>query len=100
MGISERIKEGKASISVCQAWVCGLPIALAFAKKVVGLDINRSRVEMMKRARTLQGLSASDFEGCNIEFTSNPEDLRSADFHIVAVPTPINPSQQPELAPF
>ena len=44
-------------------------------------------------------MSASDFEGCNIEFTSNPEDLRSADFHIVAVPTPINPSQQPDFAP-
>jgi UDP-N-acetyl-D-galactosamine dehydrogenase len=102
MGISERIKEGKASISVLGLGYVGLPIALAFAKKakVVGFDINSSRVEMMKRGEDPSGeLSASDFEGCNIEFTSNPEDLRSADFHIVAVPTPINPSQQPDLAP-
>ena len=102
MKILDRIEKGEASISVLGLGYVGLPIALAFAKKakVVGFDINDERVEMMKNGVDPSGeLESSDFEGCNIEFTSNPEDLKSADFHIVAVPTPINPSQQPDLGP-
>ena len=102
MKILDRIEKGEASISVLGLGYVGLPIALAFAKKarVVGFDINDERVEMMKNGVDPSGeLEPSDFVGCNIEFTSNPEDLKSADFHIVAVPTPINPSQQPDLGP-
>ena len=102
MKILDRIEKGEASISVLGLGYVGLPIALAFAKKarVVGFDINAERVEMMKNGVDPSGeLESTDFEGCNIEFTSNPEDLKSADFHIVAVPTPINPSQQPDLGP-
>jgi len=102
MKILDRIEKGEASISVLGLGYVGLPIALAFAKKarVVGFDINAERVEMMKNGVDPSGeLESSDFDGCNIEFTSNPEDLKSADFHIVAVPTPINPSQQPDLGP-
>ena len=44
-------------------------------------------------------MEASDFEGCNITFTANPDDLKQAQFHIVAVPTPINQSNQPDLKP-
>ena len=102
MKILDRIEKGEAGISVLGLGYVGLPIALAFAKKarVVGFDINDERVEMMKNGVDPSGeLEPSDFEGCNIEFTSNPEDLKSADFHIVAVPTPINPSQQPDLGP-
>lgn len=96
------LTEGKASISVIGLGYVGLPIALAFAKKVkvIGFDINSERVEMMKNGVDPSGeLESSDFEGCNIEFTCNPEDLKAASFHIVAVPTPINPSQQPDLTP-
>ena len=102
MEILDRIEKGEASISVLGLGYVGLPIALAFAKKarVVGFDINDERVEMMKNGVDPSGeLESTDFEGCNIEFTSNPEDLESADFHIVAVPTPINPSQHPDLVP-
>ncbi len=102
MMIFDRIEKGEASISVVGLGYVGLPIALAFAKKtrVVGFDINAERVKMMKNGVDPSGeLEASDFERCNIEFTSNPQDLKSADFHIVAVPTPINPSQQPDLGP-
>lgn len=98
----KELTEGKVCISVLGLGYVGLPIALAFAKKVkvIGFDINSDRIEMMKRGEDPSGeLSASDFEGSSIEFTSNPEDLRSANLHIVAVPTPINPSQQPDLTP-
>jgi UDP-N-acetyl-D-glucosamine/UDP-N-acetyl-D-galactosamine dehydrogenase len=44
-------------------------------------------------------LKASDFQGCDIHFTSDPEDLRQADFHIIAVPTPINEHKLPDLTP-
>lgn len=102
MTMHEKLIEGKASISVLGLGYVGLPIALAFAKKVkvIGFDIKQERVEKMNSGVDPSGeLSSEDFEGCDISFTSNPEDLRGADFHIVAVPTPINPSQQPDLGP-
>jgi len=102
MMMYEKLIEGKASISVLGLGYVGLPIALAFAKKVkvIGFDINSERIEKMKGGVDPSGeLRDVDFEGCDITFTSNPEDLKGADFHIVAVPTPINPSQQPDLGP-
>ncbi|MBS1626148.1 MAG: nucleotide sugar dehydrogenase [Bacteroidetes bacterium] len=80
----------------------GLPIALEFARKisVIGFDINPKRVEMMK-----QGIDPScelekeAFEGCDIQFTSNLEDLKEASFFIVAVPTPVDSHNVPDLKP-
>ena len=89
-------------MSVLGLGYVGLPIALAFAKKVkvIGFDINSERVEMMKKGEDPSGeIPSNKFSGCDIRFTSDASDLDSADFHIVAVPTPINPSQQPDLAP-
>jgi UDP-N-acetyl-D-galactosamine dehydrogenase len=80
----------------------GLPIALEFAKKVpvIGFDIKADRVEMMKnRIDPSEELEAEAFDNCDILFTANPEDLRSASFHIVAVPTPIDDSNMPDLKP-
>lgn len=80
----------------------GLPIALEFAKKfsVIGFDINPKRVELMKQGiDPSKELAASDFEGCDIEFTADIADIREATFFIVAVPTPINEHKNPELKP-
>lgn len=80
----------------------GLPIALEFAKKisVIGFDINAGRVEQMQNAiDPSKELEASDFEGRDISFTANPEDLKEANFFIVAVPTPIDKGNQPDLRP-
>ncbi len=80
----------------------GLPIALAFAKKikVVGFDINEERVEMMRNSiDPSQELESSAFEGCDIEFTADLEDLRKAKFYVVAVPTPIDEHNLPDLTP-
>ncbi|MGB1945206.1 MAG: nucleotide sugar dehydrogenase, partial [Flavobacteriales bacterium] len=98
----EKLLNGEATMSVVGLGYVGLPIALAFAKhiKVIGFDINPERVEMMKnRIDPSEELEASDFDGCDITFTANPEDLKQAQFHIVAVPTPINQSNQPDLKP-
>jgi UDP-N-acetyl-D-galactosamine dehydrogenase len=80
----------------------GLPIALAFAKKlqVIGFDINQSRIDMMiKGIDPSKELSSSDFENKNIEFTADLEVLKQANFFIVAVPTPIDKYNTPDLSP-
>jgi UDP-N-acetyl-D-glucosamine/UDP-N-acetyl-D-galactosamine dehydrogenase len=80
----------------------GLPIALEFARKVkvVGFDINPKRVEMMKKKIDPSGeLTKEDFEGCNIEFTYNLADMKKVTFFIVAVPTPIDSHNLPDLKP-
>ena len=92
----------KAVISVIGLGYVGLPIALEFAKKikVIGFDISEERVELMKnRIDPSKELSVEDFNDTDILFTSNPEDLKEAQFHIVAVPTPINEHNQPDLKP-
>ena len=80
----------------------GLPIALEFAKKikVIGFDINAKRVEMMRnKIDPSQELESSDFDGCDIEFTNDLDVLRQANFFIVAVPTPVDEHNVPDLVP-
>jgi UDP-N-acetyl-D-galactosamine dehydrogenase len=89
-------------ISVIGLGYVGLPIALEFAKKsrVIGFDIKPERVEMMKNhIDPSEELVAEDFKGCDILFTAKPEDLKEANFHIVAVPTPIDAHNLPDLKP-
>lgn len=80
----------------------GLPVALAFAKKirVIGFDINAQRIEMLNNQQDPSGeLESSEFEGCDITFTNDLEVLREARFFVVAVPTPIDESNSPDLKP-
>jgi len=97
-----KIIREKAIISVIGLGYVGLPIALEFAKKikVIGFDICEERVEMMKnKIDPSEELVKEDFDDTNVLFTANPEDLKQAQFHIVAVPTPINEHNQPDLFP-
>jgi len=80
----------------------GLPIALEFAKKisVIGFDINPRRIELMKQGIDPSNeLDAAAFEGCDIEFTDSLDVLRGASFFIVAVPTPVDEHNMPDLVP-
>jgi UDP-N-acetyl-D-glucosamine/UDP-N-acetyl-D-galactosamine dehydrogenase len=89
-------------ISVIGLGYVGLPVAVAFGKKskVIGFDINEKRLsELRKRHDSTQEVEVSNLKTADIHFTSNPDDLRQADFHIVAVPTPINEAKQPDLGP-
>ncbi len=89
-------------LSVIGLGYVGLPIALEFARKmkVVGFDIKPNRVELMKNnIDPSNELDSSAFEGCDIDFTYNIEDLKDATFHVVAVPTPINSHNLPDLTP-
>lgn len=97
-----KILNKEATIAVIGLGYVGLPIALAFARKtkVIGFDINEERVEMMRNnIDPSQELSAENFEGCDIEFTTSIDVLRKANFFIVAVPTPINEYNLPDLKP-
>lgn len=89
-------------ISIIGLGYVGLPIALEFARhfSVVGFDINEQRVALMKEGTDpSKELEASAFENTDILFTTNPEDLVDAHFHIVAVPTDINEHRVPDLTP-
>ncbi len=92
----------EARLSVTGLGYVGLPLALEFARKmkVMAFDIKPERVALMKKnIDPSKELEAADFEGCDIEFTSTPGDLKKATFHVVAVPTPINKHNLPDLTP-
>ncbi len=98
----KEIIDKKYPLAVIGLGYVGLPIALAFAKKikVIGFDINQKRVDMMKNGIDPSNeLSKSDFEGCDIEFTASLDVLKKARFFIVAVPTPIDEHNLPDLKP-
>lgn len=100
--IYDKLIKKEAKLAVVGLGYVGLPIALEFAKdiSVIGFDINRKRVEMMKNGEDPSNeLPSSAFDGCDITFTADLEDLREAQFFIIAVPTPINSSNQPDLGP-
>lgn len=97
-----KISSKEAKIGVIGLGYVGLPIALEFAKKlpVIGFDISKERVEMMKnKIDPSQELVTEDFENTDIVFTADIEDLKQANFYIVAVPTPINEHNEPDLLP-
>jgi UDP-N-acetyl-D-galactosamine dehydrogenase len=100
--IYEKLVDKEAKLAVIGLGYVGLPIALEFAKKikVVGFDINSDRVEMMKNnIDPSEELEAKDFEGADIKFTANLNDLKDCQFYIVAVPTPIDDARLPDLKP-
>lgn len=96
------IIEKNKTLAVIGLGYVGLPIALEFAKKikVIGFDINAQRVEMMRNAiDPSQELDKEAFENCDIEFTNDLDVLRKANFFIVAVPTPVDEHNVPDLIP-
>lgn len=100
--IYEKLVDKETKLAVIGLGYVGLPIALEFARKisVIGFDINAKRVEMMRnRVDPSDELEAEAFDGCDIEFTHKLEDLAAATFFIVAVPTPIDSSKEPDLTP-
>ena len=92
----------KAKLAVIGLGYVGLPIALEFARKisVIGFDIDKERVEMMKKGiDPSKEITKEEFSGCTIHFTAEIEELKEANFFIVAVPTPVDQHNVPELRP-
>lgn len=100
--IYQKLVNKDTKLAVIGLGYVGLPIALEFARKidVIGFDINEARVDLMRQSIDPSNeLEAEDFEGCSIEYTANPDDLKDATFFVVAVPTPIDDSNLPNLTP-
>lgn len=100
--IYNKLLNKEAKLAVIGLGYVGLPIALEFARKikVVGFDINPERIDMMKRnIDPSNELDAAAFEGCDIEFTADIHDLKDVQFFVVAVPTPIDDANLPNLRP-
>lgn len=98
----KELLDKKKKLAVIGLGYVGLPIALEFARKlsVIGFDINSKRVDMMKKGiDPSEELPASAFEGCDITFTDSIDVLKDANFFIVAVPTPIDEHNLPDLKP-
>ncbi len=80
----------------------GLPVAVAFGKKtqVIAFDINQKRIDELNNHQDVtREISSEELKTTKLSFTSNSADLKKADFHIVAVPTPIDDANQPDLRP-
>lgn len=92
----------EAKLALVGLGYVGLPIALEFAKKisVIGFDINESRLAKMRNGvDPCNELDGEAFQNVDIQFTSSIDKLREASFFIVAVPTPIDRFNQPDLTP-
>ena len=92
----------KLKLAVVGLGYVGLPLALEFAKKmsVIGFDINERNLKMLRNSQDpSEELGPETFEKRNIIFTSDPEELKKASFYIVAVPTPIDKYNTPDLKP-
>jgi UDP-N-acetyl-D-galactosamine dehydrogenase len=89
-------------ISITGLGYVGLPLAVAFARvyRTIGFDINAQRIRELRAGhdRTCE-VGAEELRQSTITFTDAVEDLRQANFHIVAVPTPVTDANQPDLTP-
>ena len=100
--IYQKLIDRETSLAVIGLGYVGLPIALEFAKKinVIGFDISQERIDLMKnKIDPSNELISNDFENCSIKFTSDLTVLKEASFFIIAVPTPIDDANLPDLKP-
>ena len=98
----QELIDKKAKLAVIGLGYVGLPIALEFARKisVIGFDISAKRIDMMKNGIDPSNeLEKKAFENCDITFTDSLDVLREAKFFIVAVPTPVDDHNVPDLTP-
>ena len=92
---------GEEELALVGLGYVGMPIAVEFSKhiKVIGFDINEKRIDEYKRGIDSTNEVGDSIKDVSVEFTSNPADLSRAKFIIVAVPTPINSDNTPDLRP-
>ncbi len=102
MSLYEKIINKQEKISLIGLGYVGMPIAVSFAKRVnvIGFDINEAKVETYKKGfDPTKEVGDEAIANCTVDFTSDEARLKEAKFHIVAVPTPVNPDHTPDLTP-
>jgi len=98
----DHIASRKEKISLVGLGYVGMPIAVSFSKKaeVIGFDVNKDKVELYKSGiDPTKEVGDEAIAACTVEFTADETQLRRAKFHIVAVPTPVNKDNTPDLSP-
>jgi len=102
MNIYSRLLDKESKLSVIGLGYVGMPLGVAFADKIntIGYDNNPDKVKLYKEGEdpTFE-VGNEAIQKTHMEFTSNPDDLKNAQFHVVAVPTPINQDKTPNLNP-
>lgn len=99
--ISKQLEEKKCKLAVIGLGYVGLPIALAFSKKigVIGFDINEKRIKMLNNHIDPSGqLGEEEFNDSDIIFTNDTEILTQAGFYVIAVPTPVDEHKAPDIS--
>jgi UDP-N-acetyl-D-galactosamine dehydrogenase len=89
-------------IAVVGLGYVGLPVAVAFGKhaRVIGFDVKPERIAELKGGHdSTREVEDGDLAKADILFTTDPKELKAADFHIVAVPTPVDEAKRPDLTP-
>lgn len=102
MSLYQDIVEGKEKVSLVGLGYVGMPIAVAFARKiqVVGFDLNAAKIDLYKSGiDPTNEVGDEVIKNTTVEFTADPTKLKEAKFHIVAVPTPVNDDHTPDLTP-
>lgn len=102
MSLYEKIVSKEECISLVGLGYVGMPIAVAFAKKVnvIGFDLNSAKIELYKSGvDPTHEVGDEAIKSTSVHFTSDEADLQKAKFHIVAVPTPVNQDHTPDLSP-
>ena len=102
MSLYEKIVKGEEKISLVGLGYVGMPIAVAFARKVkvVGFDLNAAKIELYKNGiDPTKEVGDEVIRNTTVEFTADASKLKEAKFHIVAVPTPVNDDHTPDLSP-
>lgn len=100
--LCERICEKKEKISLVGLGYVGMPIAVAFSKKVdvIGFDVNEAKINLYKNGiDPTNEVGNEAIKNCTVEFTCDETKLKEAKFHIVAVPTPVRDDHTPDLSP-
>lgn len=102
MGLYEQLIEKKEKLALVGLGYVGMPIAVAFAKKidVIGFDLNAAKIDLYKKGIDPTGEVGNDaIKETKVDFTADPSRLKEAKFLIVAVPTPVNDDHTPDLTP-
>lgn len=102
MDLYNKIVNREEKLSLVGLGYVGLPIAVAFSKKVdvIGFDINDKKIQTYIGGKDpTKEVGDEAIQKCNVDFTSDETRLREARFHIVAVPTPVRPDKVPDLSP-
>ena len=102
MDLYQALKNKQEKLSLIGLGYVGMPIAVAFSKKVdvIGFDVNAEKVRLYQKGiDPTKEVGDEAIKSCSVDFTSDETKLREAKFHIVAVPTPVSEDKTPDLTP-